>query len=169
MISEQQFLANSHAQRFTLLLQKHIQSTLHPTFTCSLRVDWDRKRSRSRGGVYANGPGISIAMYSAAPINSPGVYRFYEYPSYDSNSIIGGFYSTNWTHKLEAIIAHEMAHAVQFFEYAKLGIRCKPHGPLFKKHYAALRTQFVNAQLPNQAPLAEEYAAIIKSINTTSL
>lgn len=167
MIDEPRFQANSHAQRFTLLLQKYVQETLYTTFTCSLNVDWNPRRTRSKGGVYANGPGISIAMHHTALVynNADTVYRFYEYPSYDAHAVIGGFYSCNWVHKLEAVIAHEVAHAVQFFEYAKLGIRCKSHGAVFKKHYATFRTHFVNAQLPEQAPLAAEYAAIINNIN----
>jgi len=120
-------------------------------------LDWSNKRTSSRGGLYRSGPGINIAMATSFPDNKSQVYRFYEYRSYDSDSIIGGFYSANPYHKLRAIVAHEMAHAIQFFMYNKTGSRCKPHGPVFKKYYKELREEFVNKDLPNQKQLASAY------------
>jgi len=159
MLNEKQIQANAHALRFTLLLERFVQSNIYSDFTCFLKTDWSNARRSSRGGVYKNGPGINIAMSSAALIyhNPVDVYRFYEYPSYDSNSIIGGFYAKDYLIKLEAIIAHEVAHAVQFFEYKKLNTRCKPHGPIFKKYYTLLRKEFINHKLADQNPLKQQY------------
>ena len=40
--------------------------------------------------------------------------RHYEYKSFDADKFIGGFYTDNMEHPLLAVIAHEVAHAIQF-------------------------------------------------------
>ena len=170
MLTSSQIIANQHAMRFSLLIQNYVQDNIYSDFTCTNKLDWDYKRRTSRGGIYKNGPGINIAMSSAALINhdSSKVYRFYEYPSYDSDKVIGGFYATDYLLKLQAIVAHEVAHAVQFFEYKKLNIRCKPHGYVFKKYYSLFRTKFINNNIPKQAALAERYDASLKKLHITT-
>jgi SprT-like family len=170
MLTNKQIIANQAAVRFKLQLERYIQENLYKDFTCDIKLDWDFKRRTSRGGIYKNGPGINIAMASAALImhNPKDVYRFYEYPSYDSNNVIGGFYAKDYLLKLRAIIAHEVAHAVQFFEYKKLNIRCKPHGPVFKKHYSTLRTTFINNDIPNQLILKKDYEDSLKALQITT-
>jgi hypothetical protein len=96
-------------------------------------------------------------MYHAWPNNQEEIYRFFEYPSYDENKSIGGFYSKDPSHKLEAIILHELAHALQFTHYRKYNCRCSPHGPLFKQYYLQLRQEFLNSKLPEQLPLKLDY------------
>lgn len=170
MLSNAQIKANAEAIRFTLLLERFIKETVYPDFTCTVKLDWKFNRRCSRGGIYKDGPGINIAMGSAALVylTYPEIYRFYEYPSFDSDRHIGGFYATDYKLKLQAIIAHEVAHAVQFFEYKKLGTRCKPHGPVFKKYYKLLRDNFVNPNLPSQAELTKTYNEYLKTIQITT-
>jgi hypothetical protein len=170
MLTNLQIKANHQALRFNLLLQKYVQDNIYADFTCNCKLDWDYKRRTSRGGIYKDGPGINIAMSSAALIHhdSNQVYRFYEYPSYDNNSIIGGFYATDYLLKLQAIVAHEVAHAVQFFEYKKLNTRCKPHGSIFKKYYSVFRTQFINHNIPEQTRLKQTYETCLKQIAITT-
>ena len=170
MLNNKQIIANQHAIRFNLLLEKYVQDNIYNDFTCSIKLDWDFKRRSSRGGIYKNGPGINIAMASAALVyHDPSlVYRFYEYPSYDGNSIIGGFYAKDYLLKLHSIVAHEVAHAVQFFEYKKLNVRCKPHGPIFKKYYSLFRKEFINKNIPTQTPLKQDYENSLKAIHVTT-
>ena len=170
MLNNKQIVANQQALRFKLLLEQYIQSNIYADFKCDIKLDWDFKRRSSRGGIYKSGPGINIAMSSAALVfhNPNDVYRFYEYPSYDNSNTIGGFYAKDYVLKLQAIVAHEIAHAVQFFEYKKLNIRCKPHGPVFKKFYSLFREQFVNKNIPEQSALKEEYEKSLKSLYVTT-
>lgn len=170
MLTNKQIVANQEAVRFKLQLERYIQDNLYSDFTCEIKLDWDFKRRTSRGGIYKNGPGINIAMASAALImhNPKYVYRFYEYPSYDSNSIIGGFYAKDYLLKLQAIIAHEVAHAVQFFEYKKLNVSCKPHGPIFKKYYSMFRNEFINKNIPKQSVLKAEYENSLRTLQVTT-
>lgn len=125
-----------------------------------IKLDWTPSRRSSRGGIYAKGPGINIAMASAYPTPENYLYRFYEYPSYDNDKVIGGFLSKNSFEKTKAIICHEIAHAIQFFSYDKNKIRCKPHGPIFKKYYTILREEFINPFLSCQNSLNTEYTDI---------
>lgn len=170
MMTEAQIIANQHAIRFSLQIQNYVRANMYSDFSCTCKLDWNYTRRTSRGGIYKTGPGINIAMHSAALIShdSSLPYRFYEYPSYDNNSVIGGFYATDYLLKLQAIVAHEVAHAVQFFEYKKLNVRCKPHGSIFKKYYSLFRTTFINHNIPKQATLKELYASSLKQISITT-
>lgn len=143
---------------------RFIESTYFSDYRlCTIRFDWSPKRKSSRGGIYAAGPGINIAL-NWYPVSFLGVGRFYEYKSFDANKVIGGFYYDDPMLKLQAIIVHEMAHTVQFFHYKKHNIKCKPHGKLFKKYYAELREEFINPLLKDQESLRIEYSKIIKDI-----
>jgi hypothetical protein len=169
MLNNKQIIANQKAIGFTLQLEDYVKNNIYPDFTCTIKLDWSPRRSSSRGGIYSDGPGVNIAMNTAALVNhnTDDVYRFYEYPSYDADKVIGGFYAKNYELKLKAIIAHEVSHAVQFFEYKKLNIRCKPHGDVFKKYYKLFRTTFVNNMLPEQSYLKTAYEDSLKQLNIT--
>lgn len=169
MISEFCIQANSHAQRLVLKAESWVQHNLFADFRVTAKFDWSPSRRSSRGGIYKEGPGINMAMYWAVPDNQGATYRFSEYPSFDSDRYIGGFYSKNAYDKLDAILVHEIAHAVQFFYYKKSGTRCTPHGPVFKKYYKILREEFVNHKLPTQAPLAKDYQDYVNNIQKNNL
>jgi hypothetical protein len=169
MISEFKILANQHALRTSILMQNWVKQNLFSDFTLTTKFDWDSTRRCSRGGIYKDGPGINIAMYWAVPSVEGETYRFREYASFDADKVIGGFYSKRPYDKLEAIIAHEIAHAVQFFAYKKLNTRCKPHGPMFKKYYAMLRTDFINSKLSDQKPLAKDYEDYVQKLQANNI
>lgn len=146
-------------------IETWIKSNIYTDFSLTTKFDWSNKRVASRGGLYAKGPGINMAMASSYPNNKGEVYRFYEYRSYDADKTIGGFYAKDPVLKLEALLLHEISHAVQFFSYSKTGTRCKPHGPVFKRFYSTLRTEFLNYKLPDQAPLKDEYEQYVDKLN----
>lgn len=114
-----------------------------------LTTDWSLSRRSSRGGMYAAGPGINLAMATLVePKNS--VYRVYEYPSFDSDPEIGGFYTDKNTHRLAMLVCHEMAHAVQFYSAKYLNMPIdRPHGDTFKRPYRKLRVKLLNPEIPN--------------------
>lgn len=169
MISEFKICANQHALRTSILMQNWVKQNIFSDFALTTKFDWDATRRCSRGGIYKDGPGINIAMHWAVPSVEGETYRFREYASFDSDKVIGGFYSKRPYDKLEAILAHEVAHAVQFFSYKKLDIRCKPHGPVFKKYYGMLREAFVNTKLPKQAPLAKDYEDYVQKLQANNI
>lgn len=146
------------ARAFAYEISSYIRKQYFSDYMLEMvKLDWNPRRRSSRGGIYAAGPGINIAMRAEFMEECKTVRRFYEYASYDSNTIIGGFYYTNPMFKLKTIIAHEMAHTAQFFEYKKLNYRCKPHGPTFKKFYKDFRLQFINQHIENQEELHKAY------------
>ena len=149
---------NNFVTNFAYSLSKYIRSSYYDDFTLEMiKTDWNPSRRSSRGGIYAKGPGINIAMREYFRHNKVYPSKFYEYASYDKNTIFGGFYYTNTDTMIKAIVAHEVAHAVQFFEYSKLNCKCKPHGPIFKKFYKDLRLQFVNQHIEDQNILENKY------------
>ncbi len=127
-------------------------------------LDWSTRRRSSRGGVYKEGPGISIAMSLACmPRTNP--YRMYEYKSFDADPLIGGFYATEENLSLGLHVCHEMAHAAQFYSHFNLGVLSdRPHGNLFKDSYRKLRVAVLNRHIPvNQKQLKEQYEEMLLS------
>ena len=123
------------------------------------KLDWSKRRRCSRGGWRNGGPIVSIAMSVAIPdenYNAPR--RVYEYASFDSDKVIGGFFTNNLEHKLLHHITHEMAHAAQYnHKYFHKMSRLKPHGKEFKMFYSELRQVFLNPFLPNQELMETKY------------
>lgn len=155
------------AKAFAYEISAYIRSKYFSDYLLEVvRLDWNPKRRSSRGGIYAKGPGINIAMKSEFLLDKVPVNRFYEYASYNNNTIIGGFYYTKPLLKLKTIVAHEMAHTAQFYEYKKLDYRCKPHGPTFKKFYKDFRLQFINQHVENQDLLIKDYTADLEYLFT---
>jgi len=169
MISEFQIRANQHALGTSILMTNWVKQNLFSDFTLVSKFDWDTNRRCSRGGIYKDGPGINIAMHSSVPRVVGETYRFREYASFDADKVIGGFYSKRPYDKLEVIIAHEVAHAIQFFAYKKLNTRCKPHGPMFKQYYAMLRTEYINPKLPEQKALATDYETYVSKLQANNI
>lgn len=126
-----------------------------------LNISFSDYRTTSYGGLYKiDGiwvPGIDISLRSCINTSSL-IFRFYEYPSYDHNPIIGGFFTDNPKQKALAIICHEMSHAVQrWVEYYNKTSKSKPHGILFKYFYKNLRQKYVNPYLQNQIIMSDKY------------
>lgn len=129
------------------------------------KFDWSARRRSSRGGWYPNkgGAGINIAMhhtcgehYKNTPVDQP--FRCYEYKSFDADPVIGGFITNNREHYLAMVIAHEVAHAAQYFrKYIIKKSSGAPHGAIWKTIYAHLRKTIINPMLPDQKVMKEDY------------
>ena len=128
----------------------------------TVNLDWSPKRRSSRGGMYADGPGINMAMNHLCKERDGSVYRVYEYKSFDSDPLIGGFYTRDKHDRLRMVIVHEIAHALQYYSYKLNKFRCKPHGPAWKNLYKRLREEFINSRLEDQTELKRDYEEMIK-------
>ena len=153
-----------YANDFIRRVEKYCQDEIYATFKLeTVKVDWDKKRRSSRGGMYADGPGINIAMWHQyKPLEE--LHRVYEYKSFDSDSEIGGFYTRSKWHKLEMVILHEIAHALQYYSYKLNKFRCKPHGPTWRNFYRRLRNVFLNPYLEPQHDAKVEYQGMIDEV-----
>ena len=159
MKAEKRVMITKYANDFIRRVEKHCQEEIYVDFQlASVKLDWSLKRSCSRGGMYADGPGINIAM-AWLHKRQGSIYYVREYASFNKDEEIGGFYSQNQWHQLEMVILHEIAHALQYYSYKLNKFRCKPHGPTFKNFYRRLRNVFLNPYLPEQKELKEKYDA----------
>jgi hypothetical protein len=147
-----------------------VNEEIFPKFTLNkCNFDWSPSRRSSRGGWYADGPGINMAMHHyCRNYTKPTLIRVYEYKSFDNSSVIGGFYTKDKYQKLEMVLLHELSHAVQYYTYKVNNIRCKPHGPVWKNIYSRLREQFLNPCLGDQVALKTEYNKDIDSLGRNS-
>ena len=159
MKAEKRVEITKYANDFIRRVEKHCKEEIYVDFElASIKLDWSLKRSASRGGMYADGPGINIAM-AWLHKRQGSIYYVREYASFHKDEEIGGFYSQNQWHQLEMVILHEIAHALQYYSYKLNKFRCKPHGPTFKNFYRRLRNVFLNPYLPDQKQLKEKYDA----------
>ena len=63
MKAEKRVEITKYANDFIRRVEKHCQEEIYVDFKlASVKLDWSLKRSCSRGGMYADGPGINIAM-----------------------------------------------------------------------------------------------------------
>jgi hypothetical protein len=157
---------NKFAFDYTNDIEKEIRNfTDFESFALSdAKFDWSERRTRSRGGRYPWGLGISIAMYHATKHDPQGVHKVYEYRSYTTDPIIGSIYIRDPLHGLRMIILHELAHTMQYYHYRKFTYRCKPHGKMFKQWYKMLRVNFLNNDLPNQQICKAKYEKDIQKL-----
>jgi len=156
---------NKYANDFIRRVEKSCQDEIYVDFKLAhIKLDWSHKRSCSRGGMYADGPGINIAMASLIH-SGKSIHYSNEYKSLDKDVEIGGFYSQNKWHRLEMVILHEIAHALQYYSYKLNHFRCTPHGPTFKNFYRRLRNTHLNPYLPDQKELGTAYEKKKELIN----
>jgi len=123
---------------------------------------------------------LKLAMYDF--IHYPQV-AVCEYKSFNKSKVIGGFESTDWRLGLDTLVAHEMAHVVQFalkmsaFDHRAVGSdhplvtgwngitpvfgRMGPfesnHGSFFQHVYKRFREEFINHQVPREAYTAPHH------------
>lgn len=130
-----------------------------PNFDVRIRCDYSPHRKTSWGGIRNGKEFISLALnkYSiAAHYSDPVTFR--EYPSFADHSVIGSITGT-WQKALAALIAHEMAHAVELGsikQNASAAHGITPfgkHGALWKTIYRKLRIKFVNTEIFIPVPL----------------
>lgn len=117
-------------------------------------------RYRSMGGRKFDGtPFISIVItqYVGRTINeifeeSP-VFDWPEYKSFSKSPIIGSLLGVSMEKAISANIAHEISHAVQYFnnfnfyvikKFKLMDSKNTPHGKFWKLLYGGLREEFVN-------------------------
>ena len=153
-------LADDYINKIEKWLNTHCQISSASKFALiEAKLDWSKRRRCSRGGWRHGGPIVSIAMNVAIPDdNFDAPRRVYEYASFDSDPVIGGFYTNNLEHKLLHHLTHEMAHAAQYNHknFHKM-YRIKPHGNEFKMFYKELREVFLNPFLPDQELMEKEF------------
>lgn len=125
-----------------------------------VKISWSRGRSRSRGGrissthTYGHHGGISLVMHRYVPVSGDGGGTFSEYKMFADDPTIGAFQSDDWRDAVKALVAHEVAHAIQYWIFAhKPGGRHRridyktAHGQGFRMIYALLRGELVNPSL----------------------
>lgn len=168
MIVETQFGDNAmnmdateaHVHNYALVVSRVMTEfcrrrfNLGEDWTPVVRCDFNPRRRRSWGGLRRVGgrdnpcvPFMSLVLSRYVGGQAQTVYN--EYKRFASDPVIGSFNATNWEMALAALIAHEIAHCVQFTvkdpEVLKeLGEPTKGHGDFWRKIYAILRQEFVN-------------------------
>lgn len=160
-----------------------------PNFSPAVRVSFAPNRRCSRGGIRRGLPFISIVgKRFVKPAMVDGYMDEPEYKRFDNDPVIGGMKNVPWRKALAGLVAHELAHAVQFYQGTRSGAKrvlgieeledyndlLSGHDWFWKKIYADLRVQFVNSanfdsnaskapvQAPVQAPVAAPVAAPVE-------
>lgn len=130
-----------------------------PTFTVSYKLTGKSNRSWCRDNAIK--PHIQIGVQEM--MRTP-VLAFAEYRSFNNYFEVGGFKTDDWRLWLDGVVAHEMAHAIQFALMRKLGANRfnrvyvpnvgyteSGHGNFFLWIYKQVRNRFVNDRVPRSA------------------
>lgn len=126
-------------------------------YSCSLRTDWSAHRTRSRGGIYKDGPGVNYAMVTLSGRIESNI--FIEYKSFANDPYIGTVKSTNWELICYTLSCHEQAHAaIAYMD----GNNKEGHSSRWKDMYRILRNKFVN-------PFVKKKFEIDHSANTIAV
>ena len=140
------------------------------------KVDFSTRRRSHRGGMYAKGPGISMAgscftqAYSYYKIDG-GYSKFEEYPSFKRDPIIGSAFVNNLEQLIALNTGHEVAHACQWyliFQDKLYANKENGHGEFFQKIYQKIRL-VLNKELPDQLEAQRSYNDFLKSIKKREL
>lgn len=134
-----------------------------PDFNVHIKLSFAGGVHTSRGGLkYSSGPFIKLACHRyIAPCENPEILiDENEYSHYRTDPVIGEMKNVHWTQALALLVAHEVAHAIQFHYGTKeaaaeqFGIKnLDRRNVIFLKHdwfyqriYADLRSNFVNGR-----------------------
>lgn len=130
-----------------------------PAFSPVVQVTFAANRKTSRGGVRRGKAFFNIVgKRFLAAAQGTGMMDEPEYKSFNRDPIIGGLYNVTWQKALASLVAHELAHSVQFDQGTKVGAKrvlgieelddrneiLRGHDWFWKRIYGDLRTQFVN-------------------------
>lgn len=141
------------AQEMIRFVRAHYNA---PDFNMKIRLDFSPRRTRSWGGRRNGVNFMSLALhrYAEAQKNHKAI-SFNEYSSFAYDKVIGSIFLVNWKHALAGLIAHELAHAVQFSDIQNTvaaaanlgqGEGRIAHGLVWKNIYRTLRETYVNGK-----------------------
>lgn len=114
-----------------------------------LSITWSSARRLSYGGYRKSRPFVSLSLKD---VKEHCVLKFIEYKSLQKSTVIGSFRGP-WPVYVAGLVAHEVAHTVQFTQRYQPGIRLKgiseesllkPHGLGWQEIYWHLRESWVN-------------------------
>lgn len=126
---------------------------LPETWTPVVRLDFNPRRKRSWGGRrIVGGRGHPMVPFMSLVLSrylGGELTTFSEYKRFEKDPVIGTFEGKTWENALACLIAHEIAHAVQYTitdeELVKeLGGRKRGHGVFWQNIYAIFRKRFIN-------------------------
>lgn len=130
-----------------------------PAFSPVVQVTFAANRKTSRGGVRHGRAFFNIvAKRFLSAAQGTGMMDEPEYKSFNRDPVIGGLYNVTWQKALASLVAHELAHSVQYDQGTKVGAKrvlgieelddrneiLRGHDWFWKRIYGDLRTQFVN-------------------------
>ena len=145
-----------------------------PNFEAELKLDngeFDGSYARFSGDEF-------VAHIGIHDLYTFPVVGMYEYASYGNHPVIGGFQTNDWKLWLECVMAHEVAHLVQFYmgsqyraflsryykthrkgvpEFHSLGSYSDGHGEFFRNIYSTFRKKFINHKVKNPGNPAFEF------------
>ena len=148
-----------------------------PEFDVNIKISFATGIRTSRGGIKNGQAFIKLScLRYIEPCRKPNsLIDEFEYKHYRSDPVIGEMKSVSWTTALACLVAHEMAHAIQFFPSTKEGAKAQlglkgldarngifaKHDYFFQRIYADLRSIFVNGR-KFSTPVATESASTAK-------
>jgi hypothetical protein len=161
-------------------MTKHIAEKYNGAgFVPMVRLDFGFHRTTSWGGTKRGGiPFVSLAVrkYLAGAVSSGMDWNFIEYKNFQNDPVIGSLKNVTWQEAVRCLVAHELAHAAQYFKPVTIAAKAafgmsgmdgaskdaKGHNVLWRKIYSDLRITFINGKVA--PPVAEVKLPVVKLI-----
>lgn len=155
---------------------KYIESIFEYKLPLKITLSFSSKRKRSWGGVTSDwrSPKISLALHKYRHSVWENTKRdFKEYASFANDRYIGSQINVTWQKATATLIAHELAHAIQYYiprEQVQKVIGNVPyetgHGNYFRMIYRHLRVRLVN-DVQFDVPYTYIAVPTVKSVSKT--
>ena len=132
-----------------------------PGFNPKISVTFGKNRTTSRGGFRKGRPFIDIVGKRFVPsAQYQTLMNEREDPAFNDDKVIGALYNVTWMRAMAGLVAHELAHAVQFDADIKVEAKqefkvghlddyhtyMRGHNGFWRRIYADLRIKFVNSK-----------------------
>lgn len=145
-------------------------------FEVRVHNDFSKRRTTCWGGVRNGNNFVSLALLQYAKAADAGkTANFIEYDHIARKAEIGSLKDVSWKHAVAALIAHEMAHAVQHGSvsfsarsaHAAVKHDDSAHGLFWQTIYTELRNEFVNNKAFEEISIVKKVAPkkAIRTIN----
>lgn len=154
--------ARNYVKNMATEITEYVKENIYPQFVMPQIQVYYFRHASTAGGTKFDANNMACIPFIRISVMECFFYPdLLEYDHYEDDPEIGSCKSDNWKHSVALRVAHEMAHAVQFYHLYKsnrrirvpaavtayyAGIDDGHHGKDFQYIYRIIRNKFVNNQ-----------------------
>lgn len=142
----------------------------------NLQIKFNPDQQRIAVGGWSPKIRSGIIRFNLGKLLSNNIAGMCEYASYARNPIIGGFETKDWRLWVDTVLAHELAHVIQYGMWRMPMVKStseyvrndKGHGHTFRTVYAILRQQFINHRVEGRIGVRVNHCDFQNNVNSNT-